>query len=167
MIFPLIHIRGSPRQYFRSFGLFLIIREKLPLWQRNSGRFARHDYFSPANIIFQPVGLRDTKGWITVDYSCCQKATFHAFKTNSFKTCCTLFAGSLPMWASLLQRGDMLMNLLVSSRKICLSCLGVDYLSFSLSIPSFNSIISSYFGECWNTSFIHAIRLDTQLFYLY
>ena len=32
------------------------------------------------------------------------------------------------------------MNLLVSSRKICLSCLGVDYLSFSLSISSFNSI---------------------------
>ena len=32
------------------------------------------------------------------------------------------------------------MNLLVSSLKICVACLGVDYLSFSLSISSFNSI---------------------------
>ena len=34
----------------------------------------------------------------------------------------------------------MLMNLLVSSLKICVACLGVDYLSFSLSISSFNLI---------------------------
>ena len=43
-------IRGSPRQYFRSFGLFLIIRGKLPFRQGNSGRFARHDYFSASWI---------------------------------------------------------------------------------------------------------------------
>ena len=61
----------------------------------------------------------------------------------------------------------LLMNLLAWCHIVCVLCLGFDYLSFSLSIPSFNSIISSYFGECWNTSFIHAIRLDTQLFYLY
>ena len=70
------------------------------------------------------------------------------------------------MWAAPLPR-DMLMYLLVPSRIICVSCFGFDFLSFSLSISSFNSIISSCFGECWNTSFIHAIRLDTQLFYLY
>ena len=61
----------------------------------------------------------------------------------------------------------LLMNLLARSNIVSVLCLGFDYLSFSLSIPSFNSIISSYFGECWNTSFIHAIRLDTQLFCLY
>ena len=97
-----------------------------------------------------------------------------SFKTNSFKRCLGSSAAKhfcCPSHEATTSCETPLAPILSCSIHltciICVSCFGFDFLSFSLSIISFNSIISSCFGGCSKCAHPSATRLDSQFFYLY
>ena len=126
-------IRGMPRQYLWRVGVLLLTRQKLPSWQRKSGLFVVFslEISNPENFEILLRTSTATRQRFRVFLFLVLRRVAH-FSRDPFQSRRHV---SIPS-----QRGDMLMNLLVSSRIIFVSCLGVEYLSFSLSISSFNSI---------------------------
>ena len=110
-----------------------IITDHLPdvpfggIWRRP----ARLDYF-------RAMWLLETRRLIIVLLFWLKIATFQSLPFFWFKGALHTSRVPFAMWAAPLPR-DMLMYLLVPSRIICVSCFGLDYLSFSLSFSCFNT----------------------------